>query len=139
MTPAAEKKTDVDVVVLDTIGELGRFYSLADVVFIGGSLVSHGGHNILEPAAQGKPIIVGPHMFNFKDIYALLSNREACATVRDQETLTATLMEILSDAELSAAMSRNSRTVIEENRGAAQKNTVELQQLLEKELLKAEK
>ena len=135
--PAQE--LEYDIVILDTIGELGRVYCLGDVIFVGGSLVPHGGHNILEPAAHGKPIIVGPHMFNFKDIYALLSQREACATVRDQETLTATLMEILSDAELSAAMSRNSRTVIEENRGAAQKNTVELQQLLEKELLKAEK
>ena len=127
-----------DIIILDTIGELGRVYSIGDVIFVGGSLVPHGGHNILEPAAHGKPIIVGPHMFNFKDIYALLSNREACATVHNQATLNEALREILSNAELSTAMSRNSRTIIEENRGAAQKNTVELRQLLEKELLKAE-
>src|SRR5206468_2904202 len=57
-----------DVIVLDSIGELAQLYQLATVVFVGGSLVDHGGHNILEPAVVGKPIVFGPHMQNFKEI-----------------------------------------------------------------------
>ena len=57
-----------DVVVLDSIGELAQLYQLATAVFVGGSLVDHGGHNILEPAIFGKPIVFGPHMQNFKEI-----------------------------------------------------------------------
>lgn len=121
-----------NVVILDTIGELGRIYSIADVVFVGGSLIPQGGHNILEPAAHGKPIIVGPHMFNFKDIYALLSDRKACITAKDHALLTDKLLAILQDRELSTAMSKNARAIIEENRGAAHKNTLQLKMLLEK-------
>ncbi len=119
-------------VILDTIGELGRVYSIADVVFVGGSLIPQGGHNILEPAAHGKPIVVGPHMFNFKDIYALLSDRKACITAKDPALLTDKLLAVLENKELSETMSKNARAIIEENRGAAHKNTLQLKQLLEK-------
>jgi 3-deoxy-D-manno-octulosonic-acid transferase len=124
--------TSHNIVILDTIGELGRVYSIGDVVFVGGSLIPQGGHNILEPAAHGKPIVVGPHMFNFKDIYALLSERKACVTVENQAMLTDKLLTILQDGELSRAMSQNARAIIEENRGAAHKNTLQLKMLLEK-------
>ena len=77
-----EPTTDHDLVVLDTIGELGKVYSIGDIIYVGGSLVAHGGHNILEPAAHGKPIIVGPNMFNFKETHALFSGRKACITVK---------------------------------------------------------
>lgn len=121
-----------NTIILDTIGELGRVYSIADVVFVGGSLIPQGGHNILEPAAHGKPIVVGPHMFNFKDIYALLSDREACITAKDPALLTDKLLAVLDNKELSETMSKNARAIIEENRGAAHKNTLQLKQLLEK-------
>ena len=121
-----------NTVILDTIGELGRVYSIADIVFVGGSLIPQGGHNILEPAAHGKPIIVGPHMFNFKDIYALLSDRKACITAKDPTLLTDKLLAVLENKELSETMSKNARAIIEENRGAAHKNTLQLKQLLEK-------
>lgn len=121
-----------NTVILDTIGELGRVYSIADVVFVGGSLIPQGGHNILEPAAHGKPIVVGPHMFNFKDIYALLSDRKACITAKDPALLTDKLLAVLENKELSETMSKNARAIIEENRGAAHKNTLQLKQLLEK-------
>lgn len=128
---AQKPSQDHDIVILDTIGELGRVYSIGDVIFVGGSMVAHGGHNILEPAAHGKPILVGPHMFNFKEIYALLSSRGACDTVLDQATLNEKLLGLLSDKQLSAAMSENARAIIEENRGAARKNTLELQKMLQ--------
>ena len=122
----------VDIVVLDTIGELGRLYSLADVVFVGGSLVSHGGHNILEPAAQGKPIVVGPHMFNFKDTYALFSDRGACATVLDGKELTGKLLEILSDKKLAERMGWESAAIVAENQGAAVRTVAHLREIINK-------
>ncbi|MGI6092278.1 MAG: 3-deoxy-D-manno-octulosonic acid transferase [Veillonellaceae bacterium] len=120
-----------DVVILDTIGELGKIYSLGDIVFVGGSLIQHGGHNILEPAAHGKPIIVGPNMFNFKDSYFLFSNRGACVTVRDSTELTEQTLKILNNNEIRKAMSDETTAIINENRGAARKSAVYLKELLE--------
>ena len=70
-------------------------------------------------------------MFNFKDIYALLTNRSACVTAENQQALSDGLLELLQNKELAAAMSRNSRSIIDENRGAARRNTLELKQLLQ--------
>ena len=118
------------VVVLDTIGELGRLYNLADLVFVGGSMVPHGGHNILEPAAQGKPIIVGPHMFNFKDTYALFSARGACMTALDGTELSRKVLEILMDRTLSEHMGQEAAAIVMENRGAAVRTVENLKQIL---------
>ncbi|EJW96573.1 3-deoxy-D-manno-octulosonic-acid transferase [gut metagenome] len=76
------------VLLIDTIGELGRIYAVGDVVFVGGSFSNTGGHNVLEPAAHAKPIIVGPSMQNFKDSYALLSKVKACKMVNNTTELT---------------------------------------------------
>jgi 3-deoxy-D-manno-octulosonic-acid transferase len=131
IAPTAEQvRPDISVVVLDTIGELGRFYSLADLVFIGGSLVSHGGHNILEPAAQGKPIIVGPHMFNFKATYALFSARGACATVLDGQELATKMIELLTDRTGADKMGREAAAIVAENQGAAVRTVEQLKQIL---------
>jgi 3-deoxy-D-manno-octulosonic-acid transferase len=121
-----------DIVILDTIGELGRIYSLGDIIYVGGSLVKHGGHNILEPAAHGKPILVGPHMFNFKDIYALLSGRGACETVYDATELAAKILQILNDRTLRDQMGKQALDIIMENRGAARKSALYLKTLLTK-------
>ena len=128
--PQVSDRPAVQVVVLDTIGELGRFYNLADLVFVGGSLAPHGGHNILEPAAQGKPIIVGPHMFNFKDTYALFSARNACVTVLDGTELARKTLEILADPALSGSMGREAAQIVRENRGAAVRTVEILRQIL---------
>ncbi|MDL2280585.1 3-deoxy-D-manno-octulosonic acid transferase [Selenomonadales bacterium OttesenSCG-928-I06] len=122
--------TNHDVIVLDTIGELGRFYGLGDVIYVGGSLVTQGGHNILEPAAHGKPILVGPHMFNFKDTYALFSERGACVTVYDNVSLTEEILDLLNNKEKRDLMSKESLDIIQENKGASQKTYVYLQELL---------
>jgi len=123
-----------DVVLLDTIGELGKIYSIGTIVYVGGSLISRGGHNILEPAAHGKPIIVGPHMFNFKDTYALFSKRQACSTVDDATTLIKEMVELLGNEELRIRMSRQTLAIIEENRGAARKSMIYLREILHKEI-----
>lgn len=125
--------TDHDVVILDTIGELGKIYSIGDIIFVGGSLIAQGGHNILEPAAHGKPIFVGPHMFNFKEIYALLSGRGACETVQTSAELADKIIAVLVNEEHKAAMSANALAIIEENRGAARKSALYLRELLTQE------
>lgn len=121
------------VVILDTIGELGKVYGIADLVFVGGSLVSKGGHNILEPAAHGKPVLVGPYMFNFKEIYALLSKRGVCITVKDQNELTLQMNALLKDEELQLRMKREALKIIEENKGASAKSAQFVQQLMQME------
>ena len=118
------------VILIDTIGELGRIYAVGDVVYVGGSLIKHGGHNILEPAAHSKPIVVGPNMYNFKDSYALLSNYGACATVNNEKELAACLLNILSDDELRLKMGQASYEVIQANRGAAARSIEYLKEIL---------
>lgn len=124
-------RDDHDIVLLDTIGELCKIYSVGTIVYVGGSLVAHGGHNILEPAAHGKPILVGPHMFNFKDTYALFSKREACMTVTDEATLTEKITYILDHEEIRLQMSRETLAIIEENGGAARNSMIYLRELLQ--------
>ncbi len=126
----ADKRDRHPVVLIDTIGELGRIYAVGDVVYVGGSLIPHGGHNVLEPAAHGKPIIVGPNMFNFKDSYSLLVNRGACATVRSEGELAEKLLQILSDDSLRQKMGEASYAIIKENRGAASSSINYLKEML---------
>ena len=119
------------VILLDTIGELGRVYALGDIVFVGGSLIAHGGHNVLEPAAHGKPMLVGPHMFNFKDSYQLLTNCGACLTVQNAAEIQAAMERILQDNALRAAMGQAALKVIMDNRGAAERSIAHLREVLE--------
>lgn len=121
---------DHDVVILDTIGELGKIYSIGDVVYVGGSLVARGGHNILEPAAHGKPIIVGPHMFNFKDSYALFSGRGACDTVYDSDELGEAFIRLLSDSAAREAMGGRALAIIRENQGASARSVHHIKEIL---------
>ena len=122
---------DHDVVILDTIGELGRIYSLGDVVFVGGSLIRHGGHNILEPAAHGKAIIVGPHMFNFKDTHVLFSKRNACITVKNAKELTGVVTELFDNPQKRHQMEEETLNIIRDNKGASRRSAVILRQMLE--------
>lgn len=126
-----EAPQDEDIVILDTIGELGKVYSIGDVVFVGGSLVPHGGHNILEPAAHGKAIIVGSHMFNFKDTYALFKNRDACLTVKNGEELAKQVTRLFDEPEHRHRMEEETRAIVRENKGASRKSAILLHQMLE--------
>ncbi|SEI82919.1 lipid-A-disaccharide kinase [Propionispira arboris] len=122
--------TDHDVVILDTIGELGKVYSVGDVIYVGGSLIPHGGHNILEPAAHGKAIIVGNKMFNFKDTHALFSKRNACITVENQAQLGVSIENLFRDSVERCRMEQETLAIMKENRGAARKSAVLLHELL---------
>ena len=119
------------VVILDTIGELGRLYALGDIIFVGGSFVPVGGHNILEPAAHGKPIVVGPHMFNFTEIYQLLSDRGACRMVHSAEELQAEWTLLSEQEQVRTERGAYCLEVVVENQGATHRNVQELRQLLE--------
>ncbi len=109
------------VFILDTIGELLSFYAIADIVFVGGSLIKKGGHNILEPASQGKPILFGPYMFNFRDIVDLFLVHQAAILVYNTEELKRKIKELLSKPEEAADLGRRARDLISENRGATQR------------------
>lgn len=119
-----------DIIILDTIGELGQVYSVGDVIYVGGSLVSHGGHNILEPAAHGKAIIVGHHMENFKDLHALFKNRNACVTVNDADELAAQVKKLFDEPDERKRLEQETISIVHENRGASRKSAVLLRQML---------
>ena len=127
-------RPEYPVVLIDTIGELGRIYAVGDIVFVGGSLMnrSYGGHNVLEPAAHAKPILVGPSMENFKDSYSLLTKAGALHTVQDARDLIKELLTISGDDSLRKKMGDASMQVIRENRGAALNTMHYLTDLLEK-------
>ena len=123
-------RPEFPVLMLDTIGELGRIYAIGDIVFVGGSLVRYGGHNVLEPAAHAKPILVGPSMEDFKDSFSLLSKAGACRMVSDTAGLTEAFLEIADDDVLRTKMGDASIQIIRENRGAALKTIHYLTDLL---------
>ena len=118
---------NIDVFLLDTLGELPVFYAASDVAFIGGSLIPVGGHNPLEAAAVGIPILLGPHTFNFSAIDQLLQAAGAARRVKNAEELATAAAEFLVDPELRMRMGDAGRRVVEANRGAA----IQLTSLLE--------
>ena len=119
-----------DIIILDTIGELGQVYSIGDVIYVGGSLVTHGGHNILEPAAHGKAIIVGHHMENFKDTHALFKNRNACITVNNAEELAEEAKKLFDDPAHRKQLEEETLKIVLENRGASRKSAILLRKVL---------
>jgi 3-deoxy-D-manno-octulosonic-acid transferase len=87
------------VVIGDTMGELMLLYGIADLAFVGGSLVERGGHNPLEPAAHAIPVLMGPHTFNFKDICARLQQDDGLITVTDVNSLVTQVSNLLTDED----------------------------------------
>ena len=112
---------DTAVYLGDTMGELPVVLAAADVAFVGGSLVPTGGHNLLEPAAVGVPVLTGPHAFNFAEITRLLVQKEAAVQVADAAALGDWLTRWLGDAAERARIGENGRRTIEQNRGALQR------------------
>ncbi len=115
---ALDRELRADVVVLDTIGELAQVYQLATVVFVGGSLVDMGGHNILEPAVLGKAIVFGPFMQNFREIADAFLGNEAAVQVAGPRELEDVLIELLLRPEGRQRLGEAARTLVEANRGA---------------------
>jgi 3-deoxy-D-manno-octulosonic-acid transferase len=118
------------VMLLDSIGELASVYSLATVAFVGGSLVAAGGHNPLEPAQFGAPIVMGPHYANFREIVERLRASGGIRIV-DREELGGVLTELLADAEMAAGMGVRAREVFAAEAGATARAVEGLLGLLE--------
>ncbi len=108
----------IEVLLLDTIGELENFYAAADVAFVGGSLVPIGGHNLLEPAALGVPTLAGPAQGNAPDVARLLGENGALRRVHDAASLGATVVELLGDTAARKQMVGAAQATLEANRGA---------------------
>jgi 3-deoxy-D-manno-octulosonic-acid transferase len=121
------------VVILDSIGELAQLFQIATAVFVGGSLVDAGGHNILEPAVFGKPIVFGPHMENFADIARTFLDSGAAIQVRDERELGPVLIGLLGDPVRRASLGAAARALVEANRGARGKSLAVLAELLPRE------
>jgi 3-deoxy-D-manno-octulosonic-acid transferase len=121
---------DGEVLLLDTLGELARLYALASVVFVGGSLVPAGGHNILEPAAAGKPVVVGPHMENFQEITDQFLSEEALIQVDTPDDLGREVAALLLDEARRTALGERAQGLVERNRGAVGKTVDALAELI---------
>jgi 3-deoxy-D-manno-octulosonic-acid transferase len=102
----------------DTMGELTVFFAAADVAFVAGSLMPVGGHNVLEPASLGLPVIVGPHMKNFLGITQLMLDAGALVQVADSSELTRVLLELFDNVEQRTAMGQAGLDAVEQNQGA---------------------
>lgn len=120
-----------DVLILDSIGELAGLYSLADAVFVGGSLVPSGGHNILEPAWFSKPPVFGPSMESFRDMAARFSSTGAGVQVSSAAQLGKVWVGLIQDPSRSAEMGRKARALVEANRGATARTLARIAELLD--------
>ncbi len=108
-------------ILLDTMGELAKLYAAASLVFVGGSLIPHGGQNILEPAAYGRPVLHGPHMGNFSEMRDLFRTAKAALEVVDGRSLSEALRRLLDDPAEADRMGRAGRAIVETQRGATRR------------------
>lgn len=118
------------VTVIDKFGTLKELYGISDIVFVGGSLIRHGGHNIIEPALFGKPILFGPHMFNFKDVAGEFLKANAAIMVRSQDECEVNCRRLLKDANERSRMGESAKKVVLRNQGAVENCIAELKKVL---------
>jgi 3-deoxy-D-manno-octulosonic-acid transferase len=123
---------EISVLLGDTMGELLFLYALADIAFVGGSLVPNGGHNLLEPAALAKPVLSGPHLFNFLEIAALLRNAHALTEITDAASLSAAVQRLLDQPQLARSMADAGLQVMKANQGALQRLLDGIERLVKK-------
>lgn len=119
--PESLNEAAQEVVVLDCLGELLGFYAMSDYSFVGGSLVAHGGHNVLEPIAMQVPVIIGPHYFNFQYICDVLLNNRGIIVVQSAEEMIQTIINLEKSAEDKFALCQRARKILEDNKGALDK------------------
>lgn len=118
------------IMLLDTIGELSSAYALATFIFVGGSLVRRGGHNLMEPAAWGKPVFFGPHMDHYSDIAASLETEGAGIRIEDGEDLAMQINRLAEDERGAAEMGLRAAAFVARNQGAVEKNLAVIEELL---------
>ncbi len=124
------ERRPVEIIVLDTIGDLAAVYRLADVAFVGGSLIRRGGHNPLEPAQFGVPVVMGSSFENFRAVVAKMQAAEAIRVVKNEDELGATLVRLFRDRDAAQSMGEAGRHVFEAEQGATSKSVAALQLLV---------
>ncbi|MDA9347972.1 lipid IV(A) 3-deoxy-D-manno-octulosonic acid transferase [Porticoccaceae bacterium] len=112
---------NADILLGDTMGELMTFFGACDIAFIGGSLVANGGHNMIEPAAWGKPTLSGLSVFNFAEVSRLLAEAGGLSLVEDAAVLAETVIELIQNPQQARQMGRSAQQVAEANRGALER------------------
>lgn len=132
LPPAKGREFQVDVLILDTIGELGRFYSLGNFAFVGGSLVNFGGHNPLEAVQRGLPVVFGPHMENFREIAAILSEVDGGFQVCNEIELFEQLRSWLRAPAACKEQGKKAQAALEAHQGAVVESVNVIRGILEK-------
>ncbi|WP_162532319.1 3-deoxy-D-manno-octulosonic acid transferase [Candidatus Scalindua japonica] len=116
------QKTKKTIILIDTVGDLGKIYSLSNYVFVGKSLIPSGGQNMMEPAGLGKPVVFGPHTFNFKEETELLLKNDAAKVAKTEVELFETIETFIRDPETAKEMGLKAQKIINEKRGATNRN-----------------
>ncbi|MCX6375297.1 MAG: 3-deoxy-D-manno-octulosonic acid transferase, partial [Armatimonadetes bacterium] len=111
--------SDYDVLILDTFGELARVYSVGDITFVGGTLIPKGGHSLIQPILQGKPVFFGPHTFKTRDVAKMAMSAGVGFQVNDANELADRGKALLSDADRRAQIDAACRRLVSENQGAS--------------------
>ena len=122
--------SDTEVLLVDTMGEVPLFYAAADVAFVGGTLVPIGGHNLLEPAAMGRPVITGPYLFNTQDIANMFERRGASITVNNAGQLGGAVADLFADPTLAADIGARGLEIVRQNRGSLERLLTLLEPLI---------
>ncbi|MBV1907548.1 MAG: lipid IV(A) 3-deoxy-D-manno-octulosonic acid transferase [Pseudomonadales bacterium] len=117
--PLQTELDSMQVLVCDQMGQLMYLYALADVAYMGGTMADIGGHNIIEPAALGKPVIAGPSRYNFSEVYTLFEDKDAIISVRSARELHSSVLDLLNSHALGAELGKRALQVVEKNAGAA--------------------
>ena len=131
-SPDYNPSAGFSVIILDTIGELADLYSIATVVFVGGSLVDQGGHNLLEPVIYHKPVLFGPYIQDFREIAEHLTTAKIGIMVRDEEDLRQKIYTLLQDKNGLEAIAQRARAFLEVMGGATQRNLKVIEEFLSK-------
>jgi 3-deoxy-D-manno-octulosonic-acid transferase len=128
--PLGSEHRNKTVFILDTVGSLADYYSIADIVFVGGSLINKGGHNILEPAGFSKPVIFGPFMSNFRDIAGLFINNNAAIMLHNALELSPVISRLLHNPQEAQMLGRKGNDLITLNKGATLRNVEVIKEVL---------
>jgi 3-deoxy-D-manno-octulosonic-acid transferase len=126
----SQQMAAAEILLLDTIGELAEVVGVADVVFVGGSLVPTGGHNVVEPAFWAKPIVFGPHMYNFRDVASLFLRAGAAVQVVDSHELTTAVLHLLNHPADARQIGEKAKAVVNEQAGAANRILIQMEEWL---------
>ncbi len=121
-----------EIILIDTVGDLEKIYALSDYVFVGKSLVPSGGQNMMEPAGLGKPVVFGPHVFNFKEEVDMLLRNEAAKMVETEDELCGTIESFIKNPEAAKEMGLRAQEVVSEKRGATEKNMDIIREILKR-------